>query len=61
MIESESIKIEGQTYKIGLCGNVFVYRNDEWIRSSNYTPDEIQRYINKPPRTIRNYDYHCGN
>ena len=40
---TEPIKIEGQNYKIGLHGKVFAQRDDEWVLSTNFTPEDIHR------------------
>lgn len=40
-----SINIEGQDYKIGFNGMVYVIRDSEWIRSFNYTASQIQVFI----------------
>jgi len=40
-----AINIEGQDYKIGFNGLVYVMRNSDWVRSFNYTAGQVQAFI----------------
>lgn len=43
---TQSIVIEGQTYKIGFRGKVYTRRDDEeWVLSLNYTREQIQEKL----------------
>jgi len=37
-----AIKINGMNYKIGLMGLVFMEIDNDWVRSNNYTAEQLQ-------------------
>ena len=45
---TESITIDGQTYKVGARGKVYALRHGDWVQSDNFTPDEIIKKIRAP-------------
>ena len=45
VLDTESVLINGQQYKVGFCGIVFVRRNGDWIRTDNFTVSEVQIHI----------------
>ena len=45
VLDTESVMISGQLYKIGFCGDVFVQRNGEWRRTSNVSASEVRNNI----------------
>lgn len=53
--------IDGQVYKIGLCGIVFVRRNGDWIRTDNVSAGDVMQAANnskievEPERTLTPY------
>ena len=42
---TRSITIDGLEYKIGHQGKVYTRRNGEWVRSINYTTEQIQEKL----------------
>ena len=42
--------IDGQSYKVGLHNNVFVWRNEEWRLTKNISADKVRLYIEKRPK-----------
>lgn len=43
---TDSITLEGQTYRLGLHGKVFAWREpDGWVRSTNFTSEQIQEKL----------------
>lgn len=42
-MNQQTVAINGQTFKIGLHGKVFVHRLGEWVRSMEYKADDILR------------------
>ena len=45
VLDTESVLINGQQYKVGFCGVVFVQRNGDWIRTDNFTVSEVEEHI----------------
>ena len=45
VLDTPSATIEGQVYKIGFTGLVFVQRNGEWCRTDNHSPGDVRNYI----------------
>ena len=45
VLDTPSVMINGQVYKIGFCGVVFVQRNGEWCRTDNYTASDVKEHI----------------
>lgn len=40
---NDVIEIDGQKYKIGDHGKVFLWRDGEWVFTKNYTAKELER------------------
>ena len=45
VLDAPSVLINGQVYKIGFCGVVFVERNGEWCRTDNFTVSDVQVHL----------------
>ena len=56
VLDTPSALIEGQQYKIGFTGLVFVQRNGEWRRTDNVTAADVRDYIDLQKRDKRNRD-----
>ena len=56
VMDTPTVMIEGQQYKIGFTGLVFVQRNGDWRRTDNVTAADVRDYIDLQKRDKRNRD-----
>ena len=45
VLDTPSVLINGQYYKIGFCGVVFVQRNGDWLRTDNFTVSDVEVHM----------------